>query len=67
MSDIQKCEGTDCPWKENCYRFTAVSNPHWQAYGPVPGKLVPNPVKIEGNDTLVWECDQYWPNKEKES
>lgn len=23
MADITKCTGTDCPIKENCYRFTA--------------------------------------------
>ena len=31
MPDISKCEGIDCPIKENCYRFT--SEPcEYQAY-----------------------------------
>lgn len=32
MSDITKCEGKDCPIKENCFRFTVKSNSMWQSY-----------------------------------
>ena len=32
MPDISKCEGKDCPIKENCYRFKAIPNPLWQSY-----------------------------------
>jgi hypothetical protein len=32
MADISKCEGTNCPLKENCYRFTAIANKYYQAY-----------------------------------
>ena len=32
MSDITKCEGTDCPLKETCYRYTASADDMWQSY-----------------------------------
>lgn len=31
MSDISKCKGTDCPFREGCYRYTAPEG-YWQAY-----------------------------------
>lgn len=34
MSDISKCGGTGCKIKDRCYRYTAPSNPHWQAWAP---------------------------------
>lgn len=49
MSDISKCPGTNCPVKENCYRFTAPNSFH-QSYFTDP------PIK-DG------ECDYYWPLK----
>lgn len=47
MPDITKCEGTDCPHKENCYRYTAESSKFMQSYFVTP------PVK-DG------KCDHYW-------
>jgi hypothetical protein len=32
MSDISKCNGTDCPLRENCWRFRAPADKHYQAY-----------------------------------
>lgn len=32
MADITKCEGTNCPQKETCYRFTAPENVYRQSY-----------------------------------
>ena len=32
MSDIAKCEGTNCPIKETCYRFKAIPNEYYQSY-----------------------------------
>ena len=32
MPDISKCEGKDCPIKENCYRFKAIPNLPYQSY-----------------------------------
>ena len=32
MADITKCEGTECPLKESCYRFLAVSNEFKHSY-----------------------------------
>jgi hypothetical protein len=44
--DIAKCLGTDCPYKETCYRYT--SKPiDWQSYFLEP------PIK-DG------KCDMYW-------
>jgi len=47
MSDIIKCDGTDCPVKENCYRFTAKSDDLYQSY------FVEPPIK-DG------KCEMFW-------
>jgi len=44
--DITMCEGTDCPNKETCYRFTAKPS-DYQSYFMKP------PIK-EG------KCEYYW-------
>jgi hypothetical protein len=44
--DIAKCLGTDCPYKETCYRYTSKAS-DWQSYFSVP------PIK-DG------KCDMYW-------
>ena len=46
--DIYKCKGTDCPLKENCYRFTCKPN-HWQSW------FIASPFKDN-------KCDFYWKN-----
>lgn len=46
------CKGTDCPLKENCYRFTAKSNDVYQSY------FVDTPIK-DG------KCDMFWDNLKK--
>ena len=50
MSDITMCEGTDCPMKETCYRYTAKVNNLYQAY------FCEVPLK-DG------KCDMYWDKK----
>lgn len=32
MADITKCCNKNCKIKEQCYRFTAKSNPYWQSF-----------------------------------
>ena len=32
MPDITMCEGTDCPLRDNCYRYTATPTPERQSY-----------------------------------
>ena len=46
MPDITMCLGTDCPYKETCYRYTSEPS-DWQSYFSVP------PIK-DG------KCDMYW-------
>ena len=53
MSDITKCEGTDCPLKENCFRFTAIGNPIYQSW------FSEAPIKDN-------ECEMFW-GKQSES
>jgi hypothetical protein len=45
--DISKCLGTDCPYKETCYRYTSEPSEYMQSYFSVP------PIK-DG------KCDMYW-------
>jgi hypothetical protein len=51
MTDITKCKGqigaTDCPYKENCYRYTAKADKYGQSY------FIELPLK-DG------KCDHYW-------
>ena len=54
MPDISKCPGTDCPLKENCYRFTAPDSFH-QSYFTTP------PLNEDGS------CDYYWKIKPQEN
>jgi hypothetical protein len=41
------CVGTDCPYKEKCYRYTATPNEYRQSYFTTP------PIK-DG------KCEMYW-------
>lgn len=56
MAGITKCEGTNCPKKEHCYRFTAndtmVGNKSYQSY------FVEVPLDKKGN------CNEFWGNYE---
>ena len=54
MADITVCSGTNCPVKEQCYRFTAPKNEMWQSY------FMEIPGKIEDNK---FTCDMYWGEK----
>jgi hypothetical protein len=47
MPDITMCKGTDCPYKETCYRHTAKSCEFWQSY------FIEPPIK-DG------KCEMYW-------
>jgi len=51
MSDITKCLGQideiNCPYKENCYRFTAKADKYGQSY------FIELPLKNN-------KCDHYW-------
>ncbi len=47
MSDITMCKGGDCPYKNNCYRYTSKHEELCQSY------FVDIPLK-DG------KCDLYW-------
>lgn len=49
MPDITMCKDNDCPKKEECHRFTAISD-KMQSY------FLQTPRKGK-------ECVYYWPNK----
>lgn len=49
--DGTMCVGTNCPYKETCYRFTAIPNEYRQAY------FIETPIK-DG------ECEHYWGDAE---
>ena len=49
MADITKCEGTDCPLKESCFRFKSKANEYWQAYF----------TKVPFNEESD-SCEHYW-------
>ena len=51
MADITKCNGDNCPVKEQCYRFTADSSEYRQSwFAETPGKIVED----------KFTCDMYW-------
>jgi hypothetical protein len=51
-TDITKCLGTDCPWKEKCVRYTTPADDHYQAYFSTP------PGKKDEEE--VFTCDMFW-------
>jgi len=51
-TDITKCLGTDCLWKEKCVRYTTPPNEHYQAYFSTP------PGKMDKEE--VFTCDMFW-------
>ena len=54
MPDISKCEGTDCPLKMKCYRYTSESSEFWQSYSDFTHYL--NDGKTECEYFLeIWE------------
>jgi len=53
MTDITKCDGTGCPIRTSCERYTAPSGP-WQSwFVTVPGQI-DRTLQPEG----VWVCEQ---------
>lgn len=54
MSDITMCSGTNCPKKEECYRFTAYANEHRQSWFNEP------PFKIVENK---FTCEMFWGDR----
>lgn len=53
MPDISMCPGTNCPLKEQCYRYTATPNEQRQSY------LAQAPVKADET------CDLFLTNYRK--
>jgi len=56
MSDITKCTGKDCPFKDDCKRFTTEGNDYWQSWFFEP------PFKIVDDK---FKCDMFWVNNVK--
>jgi hypothetical protein len=52
MPDISMCKGTNCPLRDNCYRYTATPSEFRQSWFTTP------PVKSD--NTCAW----YWKDKE---
>lgn len=48
MADISMCEGTECPLKEECYRFSAPKSMYQSYFVEVP------------YDKEQKKCDYYW-------
>ena len=51
MPDIAMCEGSECPIKENCWRYMAPAD-RWQSYFGTP------PFNEDG-------CEYFWDMNEK--
>lgn len=52
--DICKCTGENCPFRNNCFRFTARED-YWQSYASF------------SVDPETGICDDYWPIHEEET
>ena len=59
MPDITMCPGLDCPFKEQCYRFTAEPS-EYQSYFADP------PIK-DGKCNYYWgeNAEFVWDNEEE--
>lgn len=51
MADISMCSNDVCAKRKNCYRYTAIHNPYYQAYA------------IFSNDKEG--CEYFWDNSKK--
>lgn len=61
MADITCCPGTNCPVKEECYRFTAPKSEYGQSYFfETPGKTVDDKFTCE----MFWgdNAESIWNN-----
>ncbi len=54
MSDITMCSGTNCPKKEECYRFTTYANEYRQSWFSEP------PFKIVDDK---FTCEMFWGDR----
>lgn len=52
MPDIAMCKGTDCPFKDKCYRANAKPDPYWQSW------FMEVPYDKNTNS-----CEHYWERK----
>jgi len=50
MADITKCNPTNCPVKDSCYRFTAKSDRNQSWFVEQPGTF----------EDGIFRCDMYW-------
>lgn len=55
MPDITMCNGTDCPFKERCYRFTAKPSDYQSYFFDPPIKDGKCNHYWGENPELVWE------------
>lgn len=53
MPDITMCKETNCPEKQDCYRYTAIPNEHWQSYFAEPPMTTREP----------FVCKHFWNDK----
>lgn len=71
--DITKCEGTNCPIKEKCFRFTAKADEYQSVFVDVPGKWVDGnesygnlPQDYSTITSRKFICDMFWGEKSDE-
>lgn len=55
MSDITKCADQNCPWKDECYRFTFTPG-DFQLY------FVGTPAEYDSESKFV-KCEMYWGDR----
>ena len=53
MADITKCNGTNCPQKSSCFRYTAEDS-RWQSY-----------ANFDANLTYGKPCNDYYEDTRK--
>jgi hypothetical protein len=51
-TDIAKCQGTNCPIKDSCIRYTTPPDEYRQSYFVTP----PGAIGDDG----VYKCEMYW-------
>lgn len=54
MPDVTMCEGTGCPLRDSCYRYTATPSDFRQSY------FTEKPYDDDSG-----ECDYYWSNDDR--
>ena len=61
MPDIVKCQNSDCPLKEQCYRWTSEPSEFLQAYNRFEPETVEKTIHGKKSVIVETKCEMFIP------